>query len=152
FAAAPDVRRLSLYNLHTDDTFSDAFWEQGNYVPDALTAINHVMRDYRSGETHVIDPHLLDLLVDLRERVGATAPYQIISGYRSPATNAAMHAESSGVAARSLHMDGKAIDIRVRGIELPNLRDAAYGLARGGVGFYPDSDFVHVDTGRVRRW
>lgn len=152
WATAPSVRRLSLVNTHTGDAFADAYWEAGNYVPDALSAINHVMRDHRSGDVHAIDPRLLDQLTDLRAQVGAAAPYQIISGYRSPASNAAMHAASSGVASRSLHMDGRAIDIRIRGVDLTRLRDAAIAMGRGGVGYYPDSDFVHVDTGRVRRW
>ncbi|MES1203268.1 MAG: DUF882 domain-containing protein, partial [Pseudomonadota bacterium] len=151
-AIVPDVRRLALVNTHTGDTFNDAYWHQGAYVPDALGAINHVMRDYRSGDVHAIDPNLLDLLDDLRGHVDAGAPFQIISGYRSPATNAAMHEASSGVAAHSLHMDGKAIDIRVGGVDLTNLRDSALLMSRGGVGYYPTSNFVHVDTGRVRRW
>jgi uncharacterized protein YcbK (DUF882 family) len=151
-ATAPTARALSLINTHTGETFSDAFWENGAYVPDALAAINGVMRDHRSGEVHTIDSRLLDTLSDLKLQLGASAPYQIISGYRSPTTNAAMHAASSGVASRSLHMDGMAIDVRVRGVELTTLRDAALGMQRGGVGFYPDSDFVHIDTGRVRRW
>lgn len=150
--AASGVRRLSFVNTHTGDTFSDAYWEGGNYVPDAMTAINQVMRDHRSGEAHAIDPRLLDQLHTLKGLVGASAPYQIISGYRSPATNAALHEQSSGVATRSLHMDGRAIDIRVRGVDLPRLRDAALGMQAGGVGYYEASDFIHIDTGRVRRW
>jgi len=150
--AASGARRLSFVNTHTGDTFSDAYWEGGNYVPDAMTAINQVMRDHRSGEAHAIDPRLLDQLHTLKGLVGASAPYQIISGYRSPATNAALHEQSSGVATRSLHMDGRAIDIRVRGVDLPRLRDAALGMQAGGVGYYEASDFIHVDTGRVRRW
>lgn len=147
-----EARTLSFVNLHTGDTFADAYFERGAYVPDAMQAIAHVMRDHRSGDVHAIDPALLDQLAALKARTGASAPYQIISGYRSPASNAAMHARSNGVASRSLHMDGKAIDVRVRGVALTDLRDAAQGLARGGVGFYPTSDFVHVDTGRARRW
>ena len=149
---APNPRRLALVNTHTGDAFNDAYWAAGDHVPDALRAIGHVMRDHRSGEDHAIDPRLLDLLHDLHASVGASAPYQIISGYRSPATNAALHAQTTGVASRSLHMDGRAIDIRISGIDLPRLRDAAIQMRRGGVGFYPDSDFIHVDTGRVRTW
>jgi uncharacterized protein YcbK (DUF882 family) len=151
-APAPRSRLLSFVNTHTGDTFADAYWENGTYVPDALDAIKHVMRDHRSGEAHDIDPRLLDQLSELRGVTGAAQPYQIISGYRSPATNAALHEQSSGVATRSLHMEGRAIDVRVGGVQLTNLRDAAIGLQRGGVGFYPGSDFIHVDTGRVRRW
>ncbi|WP_395647851.1 DUF882 domain-containing protein [Terricaulis sp.] len=151
-ATVPGARRISFVNTHTGDTFADAYWESGNYVPDALQAINHVMRDHRSGETHAIDPRLLDQLHQLNGLVEASAPFQIISGYRSPTTNAMLHDQSSGVATRSLHMDGRAIDIRIRGVELAHLRDAALGMQAGGVGFYPSSDFIHVDTGRVRRW
>ncbi|HVZ98691.1 MAG TPA: DUF882 domain-containing protein [Caulobacterales bacterium] len=151
-AAVSPARRLSLINLHTGDTFNDAYWENGAYVPEAMGAINHVMRDHRSGDVHAIDPILIDLLVDLNGRIGSHAPFQIISGYRSPATNAAMHERSAGVASHSLHMDGKAIDVRVRGVELAHLRDTALLMRQGGVGYYPTSDFVHLDTGRVRRW
>src|SRR6185295_12733881 len=150
--AAIEPRRVSLFNLHTGDRFSDAYWEQGNYVPDAMTAIKHVMRDFRSNETHDIDPRLLDQLHQLNGLVGAAAPYQIISGYRSPTTNAMLHANSDGVATHSLHLDGRAIDIRVAGVDLTHLRDAALSLRAGGVGYYQASDFVHVDTGRVRHW
>ncbi|GIK48697.1 MAG: YcbK family protein [Hyphomonadaceae bacterium] len=147
-----EAKRLSFINTHTGDTFADAYWEGGAYVPDALSAINQVMRDHRTGEVHDIDPRLLDQLHTLRGLVDASAPYQIISGYRSPATNAALHANSSGVASRSLHMDGRAIDIRVRGVDLTRLRDAALGMHAGGVGYYAASNFIHIDTGRVRRW
>ena len=146
------ARTLAFVNTHTGERFADAYFENGAYVSDAMQAINRVMRDHRSNEVHAIDPRLLDQLSDLRGVVGARQPYQIISGYRSPATNSMLHERSSGVAAHSLHMDGRAIDIRVGGIGLTQLRDAAIGMRRGGVGFYPASDFVHVDTGRVRRW
>lgn len=151
-ARAAEARRLSFVNTHTGDTFADAYWENGNYVPDAMTAINHVMRDHRSNEAHEIDPRLLDQLHTLRGLVETQTPYQIISGYRSPASNAALHEASSGVATRSLHMEGRAIDIRVRGVDTARLRDAALGMSAGGVGYYQASDFIHVDTGRVRRW
>ena len=114
---APTPRRLALVNTHTGDAFNNAYWAAGDYVPDVLSSIAHVMRDHRSGEERAIDPRLLDLLHDLHASVGASAPYQIISGYRSPATNAALHAQTNGVASRSLHMDGRAIDIRISGID-----------------------------------
>ena len=151
-ARAAEARRLAFLNTHTGDTFADAYWEAGNYVPDAMVAINHVMRDHRSGETYAIDPRLLDQLHSLRGVVETQTPYQIISGYRSPASNAALQEGSSGVATRSLHMQGRAIDIRIRGVDTARLRDAALGLSAGGVGYYQASDFIHVDTGRVRRW
>jgi len=150
--AGNDVRLLSFVNTHTGDTFADAYFQNGNYVPDAMAAINQVMRDHRSGDVHEIDPRLLDQLHRLKGDVGASAPFQIISGYRSPATNAALAAQSNGVATHSLHMDGRAIDIRVGGVDLARLRDAAVAMQAGGVGYYEASDFIHIDTGRVRRW
>ena len=147
-----DVRRLDFANLHTGEKLSVAYWERGAYVPDALSAVNKVLRDFRNNEVHAIEPRLLDVLAALSGKVGRQAPFQVISGYRSPATNAALHARSDGVAAHSLHMDGKAIDIRIAGVELTHLRHSALGLGLGGVGYYPTSDFVHVDVGRVRRW
>lgn len=147
-----DAKVLAFVNTHTGDTFSDAYWEGGAYVPDAMAEIKYVMRDHRSGEVHDIDPRLLDQLHTLKGALEASAPYQIISGYRSPATNAALRAHSSGVASRSLHMDGRAIDVRIGGVELARLRDAALNLRAGGVGYYEGPQFVHLDTGRVRRW
>jgi uncharacterized protein YcbK (DUF882 family) len=147
-----EARLLSFMNTHTGDTFADAYWEAGDYISDAMAAINHVMRDHRTGEVHAIDPRLLDLLHTLKANVGGGAPFQIISGYRSPATNATLAANSNGVATRSLHMQGRAIDIRVAGVALTQLRDSAVAMQAGGVGFYPGPDFIHVDTGRVRRW
>ncbi len=149
---AREVRLLSFMNTHTGETFADAYWENGAYVPDAMAAINHVMRDHRTDEVHEIDPRLMDQLSDLRSITEISAPYQIISGYRSPRTNAMLHSNSNGVASRSLHMDGRAIDIRVQGVPLTRLRDAALGMRAGGVGYYAASDFIHIDTGRVRRW
>ncbi len=153
-AAVPNagVRRLALLNTHTGDRFDEAYWENGTYVTGAMAEIKHVMRDHRSNESHDIDPRLLDELHNLNGLVGASAPYQIISGYRSPATNAMLQASSEGVATHSLHMDGRAIDIRMGGVDLTRLRDAALSMRSGGVGFYPASDFIHVDTGAVRRW
>jgi uncharacterized protein YcbK (DUF882 family) len=151
-APAVQTRTLTLFNLHTGDTFTGAYWDKGAFVPDAAAEIARVMRDHRNNEIHDIDPHLFDVLSDLGCTLETKAPFQIISGYRSPASNAALHEASDGVATHSLHMDGKAIDIRVKGVACEHLRDAALSLQRGGVGFYPASDFVHVDTGRIRRW
>ena len=146
------ARSLSFDNLHTGEKLSIDYWADGKYIPDALQTINHLLRDYRNGEVHVIEPKLLDLLTILRARLDSREPFQVISGYRSPATNAMLHAESSGVAAKSLHMKGMAIDIRVADRSLQNLHDSALSLHAGGVGYYPKSDFVHVDVGRVRMW
>jgi uncharacterized protein YcbK (DUF882 family) len=146
------VRRLSFDNLHTGEKLDVAYWENGAYVPDAMAAVKRVLRDFRTGDEHYIEPGLLDLLTALSGQVERKGAYEVISGYRSPMTNAMLHEHSSQVASGSLHMQGKAIDIRLDGVELSHLRDAALGLRRGGVGFYPGSDFVHVDVGRVRQW
>lgn len=146
------ARRLALDNLHTGEKLDIAYWENGAYVPAALAAVNHVLRDHRNNQVHVIAPHLLDLLNTLSTRLEAGPKFEVISGYRSPETNALLHAESSEVAKGSLHMVGEAIDIRMAGLDLAHLHKAALSLDMGGVGYYPDSDFVHVDIGRVRRW
>ena len=145
-------RSLSFYNLHTTESLKTVYWHRGDYVPSALDEINRVLRDHRTDETHEIDPRLLDLLCDLRLRLDTRETFQIISGYRSPATNAMLHANSDGVATRSLHMDGKAIDVRIPGRALSLLRKTALSIKAGGVGYYPSSNFVHVDVGRVRSW
>jgi len=147
-----NARALAFVNTHTNDRFSDTYWRDGSYIPNALAAINTVMRDHRTGEVYAMDPNLLDLLHTLHSLVEATAPFQIISAYRSPETNATLASRSDGVATRSLHMQGKAIDIRIAGIELTRLRDTAISMQAGGVGYYEASNFIHVDTGRVRRW
>ena len=145
-------RSLSFYNLHTSESLKTVYWQRGEYLPLSLADINRVLRDHRTGEKHEIDPRLLDLLCDLRLRLDTRESLQIISGYRSPATNAMLHAKSEGVATRSLHMDGKAVDIRIPGRALSLLRKTALAMKAGGVGYYPSSDFVHVDIGRVRSW
>ena len=145
-------RSLSFYNLHTSESLSTVYWQSGEYLASSLSEINRVLRDHRTGEEHEIDSKLLDLLCVLRLRLETTKPLQIISGYRSPATNAMLNAKSEGVATRSLHMDGQAIDIRVPGRDLSLVRKAALAMKSGGVGYYPTSNFVHVDVGRVRNW
>jgi uncharacterized protein YcbK (DUF882 family) len=146
------ARRLAFDNLHTGEKLDVAYWENGAYVPDALTAVNQVLRDHYNNQVHVIAPGLLDLLTALSRRMDANPRFEVISGYRSPATNAMLHAESSEVAVTSLHMLGEAIDIRMTDRDLSYLHRAALELADGGVGYYPTSDFVHVDVGRVRHW
>jgi uncharacterized protein YcbK (DUF882 family) len=150
----PD-RTLSFFHTHTNERLTTAYCCDGEYVAHELTGINHLLRDFRANEARPIDPRLLDLLFELNNRLGTDQPFHVISGYRTPETNAMLHERGgahSGVANHSLHMDGKAIDIRVPGIKLAHLRDTAKALRVGGVGFYPASDFVHVDTGRVRYW
>lgn len=151
-APLPATRTLSFYNLHTGESLKTTYCVNGSCVPGALDEINHVLRDFRTGETHDIDTRLLDLLAAIRNKAETNKPFHVISGYRSPKTNNMLRQNSSGVAKRSLHMLGEAIDIRIPGRDLSWLRQTALGLKRGGVGYYPKSDFVHVDVGRVRQW
>jgi uncharacterized protein YcbK (DUF882 family) len=145
-------RSLSFYNLHTGETLRTTYFENGRYIPGALEEVNFILRDFRQNEIKPIDPNLLDLLVRIHQRLDTNQPFDIISGYRSPRTNAMLHARSEGVAVHSLHVDGRAIDICVPGRSLINVRRAAMTLFGGGVGYYPRSGFVHVDTGRIRYW
>ena len=145
-------RSLAFDNLHTGEKLKVDYWAEGEYIPGALSEIDRVLRDFRTGEVHQIEPKLLDLLALLRARLETIEPLPVISGYRSPKTNAALHEASSGVASNSLHMQGMAIDIRVPGRALAAVRTAALDMRVGGVGYYPKSNFVHVDVGRVRRW
>ncbi|PKO73126.1 MAG: Twin-arginine translocation pathway signal [Betaproteobacteria bacterium HGW-Betaproteobacteria-17] len=145
-------RRLGFHSLHTGEKAELPYWIEGEYVPESLAEINHVLRDHRTGEVAAIDTQLLDLLHRVSAAVGASRPFQVISGYRSPASNQMLAKNSSGVATRSLHMQGKAIDARLPGIALADLRNAGLMLRGGGVGYYPGSDFVHLDVGRVRSW
>ena len=148
----PTVRRVAFHNLHTGDKFDDAYFENGAYVPGALAAAMRVLRDWRNGEEHVMDPRLFDALHGIHQKLETSQPFQIISGYRSPRSNAVLHARSSGVASNSQHSYGRASDVRIQGVDLRNLHKAALSQAAGGVGFYPTSNFVHVDVARVRQW
>jgi len=150
--AAPGERVLRLYNTHTGESLKSVFWAEGQFIPDALQDINKLMRDHRTNKIAPIDPQLLLLVNEVSGKFGGAQQLHIISGYRSPESNAKLHANSSGVARRSMHMDGKAIDIRLPGKDLTQLRKAAMSLRGGGVGYYPSSQFVHMDTGRVRYW
>lgn len=151
-AATVPSRALQFSHLHTGERLAVEYMTAGRYVPDALASIDHVLRDFRTGNAHTIDPALLDLLHALARTSGSRRPFEVISGYRSPATNQQLRAHTTGVASGSLHMRGQAIDIRLGDVRLDMLRDAARALRRGGVGYYPASNFVHVDTGRVRTW
>jgi uncharacterized protein YcbK (DUF882 family) len=151
-AALAGARQVALHNLHTGESVSTVYWEDGAYVPGALHEVSHVLRDFRTGDVHAIRPELMDLLHNLSRTLEVDRPFQVISGYRSPQTNAMLREESNGVAQHSLHMQGMAIDIRIERVPLARLHKAALVLQRGGVGYYPDSDFVHVDIGPVRRW
>lgn len=145
-------RTLAFEHTHTGESLSVTYYAEGRYRPSALARVNHLLRDFRSGESHPIDRRLLDLLWELRLKTGAGTPFQVISGYRSPGTNAMLRAQGRNVAKQSLHMEGKAIDVRLVGVPTAQLRDVALDLRRGGVGYYEDDDFVHVDVGRIRRW
>jgi len=145
-------RALSFHNLHTDESVDLVYWADGQYLSDATRRIEYLLRDFRNNKVHPIDPKLFDLLSVMRARLGTNAPYEVISGYRSRETNAMLRHASEGVASNSLHIQGQAIDLRVPGRSLEHVHRTALGLQAGGVGYYPRSDFVHVDVGRVRRW
>ena len=145
-------RTLEFVNLHTNETLDCCYWRSGRYDSSALAQINYVLRDHRAEEVYTIDPQLLDLLHSLRESTGSSAPFEVISGYRSPKTNAKLRSTTGGVAKRSLHMQGKAIDVRLPDIKLAHLRDAAISMQNGGVGYYAKSNFLHIDIGRTRSW
>jgi len=145
-------RRLSFVNLHTNESLTALYWANGSYQRSAVQDINYLLRDFRTGDVHPIDLRLLDLLYTLQHRVKSQSPFQVISGYRSPATNARLAALSDGVARRSYHVKGMAIDIALTDRTLPALHQAALSLQAGGVGFYPKPGFVHVDVGPVRTW
>jgi len=151
-ASIQSERSLALYNLHTGEDLKTIYWSEGQYLPEALSEINHILRDYRSGEVTAIDTRLLDLLHELSRSMGTSAHFHVISGYRSPHTNAVMREQSTGIARNSMHTLGKAIDIRLPGHSLRSVHTAAVCLRGGGVGYYPASDFVHMDTGRIRYW
>jgi uncharacterized protein YcbK (DUF882 family) len=152
-ANVPEGRGLSLVHTHTHERIELVYAVADEYVPDALGSLNRFLRDHYSGEIGRIDPRLFDLLHQVQRLVGGIRPFEVISGYRCPTTNMTLRqTRGGGVAKNSLHMEGRAIDVRLPGVSLVNLRDAAVSLRAGGVGFYPGQQFVHLDTGRVRRW
>ncbi|MGR8929320.1 MAG: YcbK family protein [Gammaproteobacteria bacterium] len=148
----PSHKTLAFQNLNTGDKLKLTYFEKGRYVHSALREIDILLRDYRTGDVHRIDTGLLDQLFDLKQMMGINKPFEIVCGYRSPFTNANLRKHSSGVANNSLHMQGRAIDVRVEGKDIRHLRNAAIALRRGGVGYYPKSEFVHLDTGKFRTW
>ncbi len=148
-------RALAFYHTHTGETLKTVYWADGSYVPGGLNQLNHLLRDFRTGDIDAIDPKLFDILAQAQRLTGAEGKrFEIISGYRSPKTNEMLRgaSEHSGVAKHSQHELGKAIDVRLPGVDLANLRKAGLAIQGGGVGYYPDSNFVHMDTGRVRYW
>lgn len=151
-ASDAEPQELRFHHTHTGENLSIAYRDAGGYIPEALDELNRFLADFRTGESLPIDPGVFDIMRTVQDLTGGKGTYEIISAYRSPATNAELRSRSRGVAKRSLHMDGKAIDLRLTGVDLSRLRDAAWSLQSGGVGYYPKSNFVHIDTGRVRRW
>ncbi len=152
FALSERPRSLAFVNTHTREELEATFFLESGYDENALGRIAHVLRDHRTGEVHEIDIQLLELLHALKNSLGTKEPFHVISGYRSLRTNSMLREGGRGVASRSLHLEGRAIDIRIPGVVLEDLHVAALELSRGGVGYYRASSFVHVDTGRVRRW
>ena len=148
----PSSRALSFLNTHTGERVSLTYWADGRYVPEAVAAMDRVLRDHRTGDVIEVNRHLLDVLHAIRSDLGTTAPFHVISCYRSPKTNAALRAGGHAVAEHSLHMEGKAMDVRLAGVSCAKLRDVALSMSCGGVGYYARSNFVHLDTGRVRAW
>ena len=151
-ASTINERQLSFYHTHTRETLDITYTVNGEYMDSALTEINEFLSDFRTGHIEVVDPELLDLIHDVRESLHSSGTFEVVSAYRSPETNEMLRARSGGVARNSQHVLGKAIDLRLRDVQTNRLRDAAIELQRGGVGYYEQSDFLHIDTGRVRRW
>jgi len=150
---APSIlyfRRLALYNVNTGESYNSVFWANDYYIPQGLKSLDWALRDFHTNTTHRIDPRLLDLLFALQEKLETDEPFLLTSGYRTPETNARLVAE--GAAVNSLHMQGQAADISLRGRSLGQLHRAALALRGGGVGYYPAHSFVHVDVGPIRTW
>jgi uncharacterized protein YcbK (DUF882 family) len=145
-------RVLHLYNTHTDERLKVVYWANGNYVPEALAQLNQLLRDHWTDEVIAIAPSLFDFLYVIGRKVEARDPFHVISGYRSPATNAMLRQRSKRVAKNSRHMYGQAVDFYLPGRDLTLVRRAAVAAHRGGTGYYPRSNFIHIDTGRVRAW
>jgi uncharacterized protein YcbK (DUF882 family) len=144
---------LLLYNTHTDERIDIVYRRGDQYIPEALAKLDHFLRDHNTNDVRHFDPRLYDILSDLTAAVGHPgAEIDIVCGYRTPSTNESLRAQTTGVAKNSLHIQAEAIDFRMPGVRTLTLRRAALGLRRGGVGYYPHSDFIHVDTGRVRQW
>jgi uncharacterized protein YcbK (DUF882 family) len=151
-AALRGSRTVRFVHTHTGETLRATYFQDGAYQPECLQQVDQLLRDFRTGDVHRIDPGVLDILFDLQSLADRDDAFEVISGYRSPATNAMLHSRSEGVAQHSMHLEGRAIDVRLPGFATRELAAHARTLGRGGVGFYARSDFVHVDTGRVRFW
>lgn len=151
-ASNHEAWRVSFRHGHTGESFSGVYRVGDKYLPDAFERLNYVLRDFRTDDVFPMDPRVVDIISLVQSGTGRTAPLEILSGYRSPKTNAMLRRVSTGVAKNSFHMYGQAIDIRMPGFRTSKIRSIARGLRAGGVGYYPNSDFVHVDTGKVRSW
>jgi len=145
-------RSLAFYNTHTREYCNAVYWSNGQYMKEALKKIDYILRDHRAEKIKPINTRLLNFLTVMNASIGTKHPFHIISGYRSPETNGLLRQKSKGVARYSYHMFGKAVDIRIPGLTLSRLREIAVNLKTGGVGYYPGSDFIHVDLGPVRYW
>ena len=151
-AAVPPAHRLAFYHIHTAEKLTVTYRENGELIPEAIAEINRYLRDFRTEQVHDIDVALLDTLHTLYTAFDGRGNFEVISGYRSPRTNAALRHVTTGVAENSLHIQGRAIDVRLTSAKTAELRDAALALQSGGVGYYAESNFVHVDTGKFRSW
>ena len=151
-AAGNSSWRARFRHAHTGESFNGVYRVGNKYLPEAFERINHVLRDHRTGEAFPMDPHVLDIMSMIQRKAGARNPIEIYSGYRSPKTNNGLRRASSGVAKNSFHMYGQALDIHIDGYSTAKLRNIAKSLRAGGVGYYPRSSFIHVDTGTVRSW
>jgi uncharacterized protein YcbK (DUF882 family) len=146
------ARKIAFRNSHTGETFSGVYRVGDKYLPDAFDRINIVLRDFRSNELFPIDPRVMDIIYTVHQMTKQTDPYEILSGYRCPKTNSGLRSHGEGVAKNSLHMTGQAIDLRLPGFQTKQIKTLAISLKAGGVGYYPKSDFVHMDSGDVRTW
>lgn len=151
-AKVSSQKELVFYNVYTHENLKAVYWKDGMYMPDGLARINHIFRDIRTGREREIDINLLDMLFDIKEQIKSKEPYHIISGYRTPKSNAILSKRKKGVAKKSLHMYGKAVDISMPGYSLRGIRKVAKKLHAGGIGYYPQSKFLHLDVGEVRYW
>ena len=153
FAAPKDGRfKMAAFNLHTHESFEEVYRVGNEYLPEAFERINYVLRDHRSDEVFPIDPRTIDIATTVHRLSGSSKPFKILSGYRSPKTNAKLRAQGRGVAKQSLHLSGQAIDLCLEDVPTTKLRDIAINLRAGGVGHYKRSGFVHVDSGQFRTW